>query len=47
VEWIEAGTPLDKRMLELRKKVEQQSFSKYGLSYVVKEYLPMKLGLKG
>jgi DNA topoisomerase-6 subunit A len=36
-----------KRMLELGKKAEQQAFSKYGLSYVVKEYLPAKLGLKG
>jgi len=36
-----------KRMLELKKKAEQQAFSKYGLSYVVKEYLPEKLGLKG
>jgi DNA topoisomerase-6 subunit A len=33
-------------MLELGKKAEQQAFSKYGLSYVVKEYLPAKLGLK-
>jgi DNA topoisomerase-6 subunit A len=36
-----------KRMLELGKKAEQQAFAKYGLSYVVKEYLPAKLGLKG
>lgn len=36
-----------KRMLELGKKAEQQAFSKYGLSYVVKRYLPEKLGLKG
>lgn len=35
-----------KRMLELGKKAEQQAFSKYGLGYVVKEYLPAKLGLK-
>lgn len=35
-----------KKMLELGKKAEQQAFSKYGLSYVVKEYLPSKLGLK-
>jgi DNA topoisomerase-6 subunit A len=35
-----------KRMLELGKKAEQQAFAKYGLSYVVKEYLPAKLGLK-
>ncbi len=47
VEWIEAGTPLNKRLLELGKKAEQQAFSKYGLSYVVKEYLSVKLGLKG
>jgi len=32
-----------KKMLELGKKAEQQAFSKYGLSYVVKEYLPAKL----
>ncbi len=36
-----------KKMLELGKKAEQQAFSKYGLAYVVKEYLPAKLGLKG
>ena len=36
-----------KKMLELGKKAEQQAFSKYGLSYVVKEYLPAKIGLKG
>jgi len=35
-----------KKMLELGKKAEQQAFSKYGLSYVVEEYLPSKLGLK-
>ncbi len=35
-----------KKMLELGKKAEQQAFSKYGLAYVVKEYLPAKLGLK-
>jgi DNA topoisomerase VI subunit A len=35
-----------KRMLELGRKAEQQAFAKYGLSYVVKEYLPAKLGLK-
>lgn len=33
-----------KRMLELGKKAEQQAFSKYGLEYVVNEYLPSKLG---
>ncbi len=32
-----------KRMLELGKKAEQQAFAKYGLPYVVKEYLPAKL----
>ena len=36
-----------KKMLELGKKAEQQAFAKYGLEYVVKEYLPAKLGLKG
>ncbi len=36
-----------KKMLELGKKAEQQAFSKYGLAYVVKKYLPAKLGLKG
>lgn len=35
---------LDK-MLELGKKAEQQAFTKYGLSYVVEEYLPEKLDL--
>lgn len=35
-----------KRMLELGKKAEQQAFSKYGLEYVVKEYLPAKLELR-
>ena len=32
-----------KRMLELSKKAEQQAFAKYGLPFVVKEYLPAKL----
>jgi DNA topoisomerase-6 subunit A len=32
-----------KKMLELRKKAEQQAFAKYGLAYVVNEYLPAKL----
>ena len=30
-------------MMELGKKAEQQAFAKYGLPYVVKEYLPAKL----
>ncbi len=34
-----------KKMLDLGKKAEQQAFSKYGLEYVVEEYLPQKLGL--
>lgn len=33
------------KMLKLGKKAEQQAFSKYGLEYVVEEYLPDKLGL--
>lgn len=33
------------KMLSLGKKAEQQAFSKYGLEYVVEEYLPEKLGL--
>lgn len=32
-----------KKMLELGKKAEQQAFAKYGLAYVVNEYLPAKL----
>ncbi|MEM2878224.1 MAG: DNA topoisomerase IV subunit A [Candidatus Hadarchaeales archaeon] len=32
-----------KKMMELGKKAEQQAFAKYGLAYVVKEYLPAKL----
>lgn len=36
-----------KKMLELGRKAEQQAFSKYGLTYVVKKYLPAKLGIKG
>ncbi|MEM1658264.1 MAG: DNA topoisomerase IV subunit A [Candidatus Jordarchaeales archaeon] len=31
-----------KKFLELNKKAEQQSFSRYGLTYVVDEYLPQK-----
>jgi len=31
------------KMLEIGKKAEQQAFAKYGLPYVVKEYLPAKL----
>ncbi len=32
------------KMLDIGKKAEQQAFSKYGLEYVVEEYLPSKLG---
>lgn len=32
-----------KKMLEIGKKAEQQAFAKYGLAYVVNEYLPAKL----
>ena len=35
-----------KKMLEIGKKAEQQAFAKYGLEYVVNEYLPSKLGMK-
>jgi len=31
------------QMLKLKKRVEQQAFAKYGLDFVVKEYLPKKL----
>lgn len=30
-------------MLKMKKRVEQQAFAKYGLDFVVKEYLPRKL----
>lgn len=32
-----------KRMIEMGKKAEQQAFAKYGLQYVVNQYLPAKL----
>ncbi|MFN4133662.1 MAG: DNA topoisomerase VI, partial [Candidatus Hadarchaeales archaeon] len=32
-----------KKMIEIGKKAEQQAFAKYGLPYVVNEYLPAKL----
>ncbi|MEM2878920.1 MAG: LAGLIDADG family homing endonuclease [Candidatus Hadarchaeales archaeon] len=32
-----------KKMMELGRKAEQQAFAKYGLAYVVNEYLPAKL----
>ena len=32
-----------KKMLKIGKKAEQQSFSKYGLEYVIEEYFPAKL----
>jgi len=32
-----------KKMMEIGKKAEQQAFAKYGLAYVVNEYLPAKL----
>ena len=31
------------QMLKMRKRVEQQAFAKYGLDFVVKDYLPKKL----
>jgi DNA topoisomerase-6 subunit A len=36
-----------KKMLKIGKKAEQQSFSKYGLEYVVDTYFPEKLELLG
>ena len=33
-----------KKMLKLGRKAEQQSFSKYGLEYIVDEYFPAKIG---
>jgi len=32
-----------KRFLKIRKKAEQEAFSRYGLTYIVDEYLPAKL----
>jgi len=32
-----------KKFLEIRKKAEQEAFSRYGLTYIVDEYLPAKL----
>ncbi len=32
-----------KQMLKMKKRVEQQAFAKYGLDFVVKQYLPKKL----
>jgi len=32
-----------KKFLEIRKKAEQEAFSRYGLTYIVDEYLPTKL----
>jgi DNA topoisomerase-6 subunit A len=29
--------------LKIRKKAEQEAFSRYGLTYIVDEYLPAKL----
>ena len=33
-----------KTFLKIRKKAEQEAFSRYGLTYIVDEYLPAKLG---
>lgn len=33
-----------KTFLKIRKKAEQEAFSRYGLTYIVDEYLPTKLG---
>ena len=35
-----------KKMLKIGKKAEQQSFSKYGLEYIVDTYFPHKLGIE-
>ncbi|MFB0514929.1 MAG: DNA topoisomerase VI, partial [Candidatus Bathyarchaeia archaeon] len=32
-----------KKFLKIRKKAEQEAFSRYGLTYIVDEYLPAKL----
>ncbi|MDH5783726.1 MAG: DNA topoisomerase IV subunit A [Candidatus Bathyarchaeota archaeon] len=34
-----------KKFLKIRKKAEQEAFSRYGLTYIVDEYLPAKLEL--
>jgi DNA topoisomerase-6 subunit A len=31
------------QMLEMKQRAEQQSLAKYGLKYVVEEYLPAKI----
>ena len=36
-----------KTFLKIRKKAEQEAFSRYGLTYIVDEYLPAKLESKG
>jgi DNA topoisomerase-6 subunit A len=35
-----------KTFMKIRKKAEQEAFSRYGLTYIVDEYLPAKLGEK-
>ena len=35
-----------KLFLKIRRKAEQEAFSRYGLTYIVDEYLPTKLGAK-
>ena len=32
-----------KQFLKIKKKAEQEAFSRYGLTYIVDEYLPAKL----
>jgi DNA topoisomerase-6 subunit A len=32
-----------KTFLKIKKKAEQEAFSRYGLTYIVDEYLPAKL----
>jgi len=32
-----------KTFMKIRKKAEQEAFSRYGLTYIVDEYLPTKL----
>ena len=32
-----------KTLLKIKKKAEQEAFSRYGLTYIVDEYLPAKL----
>ena len=43
VEIVDADNSFIAKVMKIKKKAEQEAFSRYGLTYIVDEYLPAKL----